>query len=193
MTLALMTDDVSTGEGPEVLATIARPDTALAIWHRDLPPALRTALAMVDLTQIDDLRTDILPGEELDDRLDAAGYPTAAIVPIAADVAALVRHHAALTGIGRVALRLEVVETDACHRFHADYVTLRTICTYIGPGTQWRRPDPSDTIMQVPTGMPAVFKGRLLLDPPTILHRSPPILGSGTLRLMLVLDPAPAG
>lgn len=189
MTLAITTDDVSTGETPDALAAIARPDTALAIWHRDLPPALYTALALLDLTQIDDLRTDVLPGEALDDRLDAAGYPTAAIAPIATDIAALVRHHAALTGINRVALRLEVVETDACHRFHADYVTLRTLCTYIGPGTQWRRPAQSDAILQIATGMPAVFKGRLLLDPPTVLHRSPPISASGAARLILVLDP----
>jgi hypothetical protein len=43
----------------------------------------------------------------------------------------------------------------------------------------------------VPTGAVGVFKGRLLLDPPTILHRSPPISATGERRLVLAIDPLP--
>ena len=32
---------------------------------------------------------------------------------------------------------LEVVRTDSCRKFHADYVTARLITTYLGEGTQW--------------------------------------------------------
>ena len=42
----------------------------------------------------------------------------------------------------------------------------------------------------MPTGAVAVFKGRMLLDPPTVLHRSPPITASGERRLLLAIDPA---
>ena len=71
----------------------------------------------------------------------------------------------------------------------ADYVTLRLLCTYAGPGTQWCRAAAPDAIYEVPTGAVGVFKGRMLLDPPTVLHRSPPIAATGGQRLILVIDP----
>ena len=93
------------------------------------------------------------------------------------------------------ALRLEVIETDACRRFHADFVTLRLLSSYVGPGTQWCRANAADAICEVPTGAVGVFKGRLLLDPPTILHRSPPIgaiaTGSGWLRRIRAISSTP--
>jgi hypothetical protein len=184
------TDDVTIGGQAAVLDRVAQSDCALAIWDRGSSPALAGALAMLDLDTIDDVALDLATDAPVDDVLHAAGYPDTAIAPIAADIGLLVRHHAALTGSGRLALRLEVVETDACRRFHADYGTLRLLCSYIGPATQWHRIATPDLIHQVPTGAAAVFKGRLLLDPPTVLHRSPPIAARGGRRLMLVLDPA---
>ena len=49
-----------------------------------------------------------------------------------------------------------------------------------------------DLAAEVPTGAVGVFKGRLLLDPPTILHRSPPISATGERRLVLAIDPLPS-
>jgi hypothetical protein len=98
-----------------------------------------------------------------------------------------VRRHAALTGEDR--LRREVIETNACRRFHADFVTLRLLCSYVWLGTQWCRADAPDAICEVPTGAIGVFKGRMLLDPPTVLHRSPPIVATGQRRLVLTIDP----
>jgi hypothetical protein len=121
--------------------------------------------------------------------LRGAAYPEPIVAPLAADMAALCDRHAGLTGRDRQALRLEVVETNACRRFHADYITLRLLCTYVGPGMQWHRVATADAIEQVPAGAVAIFKGRLLLDPPTLLHRSPPIMAAGGRRLMLVIDP----
>lgn len=187
---AMMTDDVAIGGQVAVLYRVAQPDCALAVWDRGSSPALAEALAMLDLDTVDDVAVELAGDATPDDALHAAGYPDAAIGPIAADIGLLVRRHAALTGSGRLSLRLEVVETDACRRFHADYTTLRLLCSYIGPATQWHRLTEPDLVHQVPTGAVAVFKGRLLLDPPTVLHRSPPIAAHGGRRLMLVLDPA---
>ena len=39
--------------------------------------------------------------------------------------------------LARFELRLEVVRTDSCRKFHADYVTARLITTYAGEGTDW--------------------------------------------------------
>lgn len=190
MSLATLTSDVATGAHIEVLDRITQPDTALAIWQRDLPPGLGEALARLDLDEIDDIAIELAADTPPEDALHAAGYPKAMVGPIGADIVMLARRHAMVSGVDRLALRLEVIETDACRRFHADSVTLRTLCTYIGPGTQWHCVDEPDAVRQVPTGAVAVFKGRTLLDPPPVLHRSPPIIVSGERRLLLVIDPA---
>lgn len=190
MNLATMTRDVMAGTLPDVLPGIAHPDAGLAVWDRELPPGLHDALMLLDLDEIDDVSAYLSVDERPDATLRAAGYPDQVSAPIAADIALLIRLHAALTGARRLSLRLEVIDTDACRRFHSDYMRLRLICTYVGPGTQWHRIAVPDAVNPVRTGSVAVFKGRLLLDPPTVLHRSPPIVASGERRLVLVIDPA---
>jgi hypothetical protein len=191
MRIAAIDRDVATGTAADELAEIAYSATALAVWQRPLPPALRSALARLDVDTVDDIALDLVDAP-LGDVLRTAGYPDEAVSPLACDMTALLDRCAALTGQDRLALRLEVVETDACRRFHADHVTLRLLCTYIGPGTQWHRLATPDAIEQVATGAVALFKGRQMLDPPTVLHRSPPIAATGERRLLLVIDPARA-
>ncbi len=189
MTLALQEENVALRDDRAVLDAIARPHIALAIWQRTMPVALRAGLMSLDLDTIDDVALEIDAGAAIDATLLDAGYPDRVAVPLAGDIGLLARRHAALTGEDRLRIRLDVIETDACHRFHADYVTLRLLCSYVGPGTQWCRADAADTIGDLPTGAVGVFKGRRLLDPPTVLHRSPPIAATGDRRLVLVIDP----
>lgn len=189
MTPAMLEDVVAFGYDRMSLDAIARPKTALAIWWRPLPDALQAGLAALDLDTVDDVTLDLDADAPLDDTLRDAGYPDDIATPLAADIGLLLRRQAALTGDDHLRLRLEVIETDACRRFHADYVTLRLLCTYAGPGTQWCRAVAADAICEVPTGAVGVFKGRMLLDPPTVLHRSPPIAATGGQRLILVIDP----
>jgi len=91
-------------------------------------------------------------------------------------------------------LRLDVIETNACRRFHIDAVVARLICTYRGTGTQYGTSrdgnDPVD-IYTVPTGSPIVLRGTTWPETPAmgLRHRSPPIEGTGETRLVLVLDP----
>jgi len=111
----------------------------------------------------------------------------------------LAAQHAVLLDENDVRVRLEVVETDACRKFHADYVKVRTITTYLGQGTQWieaTTPDQAGlpvgpSIQQIAVGAVAMFKGRLWQENPVILHRSPPIEGQREQRLVLVIDSAP--
>lgn len=88
----------------------------------------------------------------------------------------------------RVQLRLERVESDACTRFHADFVSFRLLTTLCGPGTEWRAA-PDGPVHRLATGEVAVLKGCLLMPEPRILHRSPPIARTGGVRLVLSLDP----
>ena len=92
--------------------------------------------------------------------------------------------------------------SDGSGTFHADYVSLRLILTYAGPGTQWL--DQGDAarlhdgaaietlcVRAIPTGDVALFKGRKWARDAPIIHRSPPIADTGQRRLVLVIDPAP--
>ena len=81
-----------------------------------------------------------------------------------------------------------------CSRFHVDAMTARLICTCRGAGTQYglsnAEGDP-ETVHTVPTGTAIVLRGKRW--PPKakvdLVHRSPPIQGTGQTRLVLVLDP----
>lgn len=108
---------------------------------------------------------------------------------------------AQLTGAPVLRVRLEVVDDDHCRKFHVDDVRLRLVTTYRGPGTEWVAPrmavklaigeDPSlDAIRQLGRGHIAVMRGRkgATTEAPGILHRSPPIAGTGIVRLFLAID-----
>ncbi|MEO1331185.1 MAG: DUF1826 domain-containing protein, partial [Pseudomonadota bacterium] len=114
------------------------------------------------------------------------------------DVAALAHGFAKIADASYLRVRLDVVTTNACRKFHIDSVTARLICTYRGTGTQYGNSSGKSfgggepqTVLTAPTGSPMVLRGTLWPeDPPSgLLHRSPPIAGTGETRLLLVLDP----
>lgn len=176
---------------------IVRPGTDLVIWERPIRRDVEAELATLVLNDLDDLLMSS-PMNTLDEALAHAlidaGYPD--LPGLRDDIAMLARQQAALTGDDEIRIRLEIVETDACRKFHADYVKVRTITTYLGTGTQWieaAKPELAGgvPIHQIETGAVAIFKGLLWQERPDILHRSPPIGGSNEQRLVLVIDPAP--
>ena len=154
------------------------------VLARDSPVDAATALAAVE-------GSSRLAGTP-DELQTALGHLPPAL---AADIDALVRRFAALTQAPTVRLRLEVVEGDACRRFHADYTDVRLVTTYAGPGTDIRRTPAEDApVTRIGTGDIALFKGKLFPgNPPVLLHRSPPIEGTGERRVVLVLDTPDAG
>lgn len=182
------------------LAVILMPEMNLAIWGCEDSPVVPVSSA---LERIGDIGLTIeadKAGVALSDALAAASYPPKLIEPLASDIASHVRRLADLLDQDCVAIRLEVVETDACRRFHADHVSIRLILTYSGLGTQWL--DNADAerlrdgaaiesleIRRIATGHVALFKGREWAPDRPIVHRSPPIAGSGERRLVLVIDP----
>ncbi|WP_010543463.1 DUF1826 domain-containing protein [Sphingomonas elodea] len=182
---------------PAVLDAVTRPEVQLAVWNRALPLALAW-LPQLDWAKIDDLDfTTTLETLEADvaEGLAEAGYPAGARGDaLAEEIAGHARRFAAIQKIDAVAIRLEVIETDACRKFHADHVTARLLTTLVGSGTQWIHGDagPDTPIRQMRTGDVAIFKGRLATEIQGILHRSPPIGDTGETRLLLAMDPAPA-
>ncbi len=196
VTLARPPITVAAGPHTEVLREIACDGIDLAVWERSLDPALVRETSALDLDGIDDLLLACDAGSvetQLGALLKDSGYPESPL--LCADIAALAARHAVLLGDCRVRIRLEVVETDACRKFHADFVTVRTITTYRGRGTQWQHANAPgvQTINEMRFGTVGLFKGRLLQPEPSVLHRSPPIADSGESRLVLVIDSIGSG
>lgn len=179
------------------LEDILNENVAIAIWQRE-PPAGMSTLAM---DRVSDVRLHSslpeLPAA-LSNALDAAGYgQRIARHALLTDILALAHRFAAILSVATVEIRLQRVDNDACRKFHADYVSARLITTYLGEGTQWlEAADPDDcdhpapdTIRQLAPGDVGLFKGRHWSPPAPAVHRSPPIEGSGTVRLLLVINP----
>lgn len=178
------------GQESAILGRILADDVDLALWERHPDPRVVQEIAAIDLDTVDDLllTCDAAKVEaQLRALLLDSGYPPSPV--LVADVAMLAVLHARLLDEQRVTIRLEVVETDACRKFHADFVTVRMITTYFGRGTQWM-PRGEDQVYELEAGTVGLFKGRLARDEPSILHRSPPIADSGETRLVLVIDSA---
>lgn len=189
---AAVSEPVRHVPSPDSLAAIRDRDAALAIWKRATPVDLAAALDALCLDAVDDVECPIGPsGCDLADTLMAAGYGADIAMLLARDIATLAGTFAPIAGAARLKLRLEIVETDACRRFHSDFVTYRLLTTYRGQATQWARADTPEVIEEMAAGDVAIFKGRVLLDEPPILHRSPPIEARGEQRLLMVLDPWP--
>ncbi len=178
----------------DALAAILDPHVNLAIWERPalVPVGSLDGFATIQMTiSVDHAHA------ALTDAL-ARQPPAAWHADIAADVAALTASFAAIMALSHVVIRLERVVGDACKRWHADYVPVRLISTYCGSGTQWieRSIDraggsPVERPRSLTPGAVGLFKGRILAGEQAIVHRSPPIAGTGEARLLLVIDSPP--
>jgi hypothetical protein len=194
----LLTCAARVADHSSVLHAIREEDCNLAIWQRPLladfapliegtPQDLRFTAALADLPAI--MRAGLASG----------GYGgTALHAALVEDASLLARLFCDAMGLAALELRLEVVRSDSCRKFHADYVPARLITTYVGEGTDWLDEADADRvaagrepqrIKRMNTGDVGLFKGKLATPRPAI-HRSPPIAGTGAARLLLVMDPA---
>lgn len=123
-----------------------------------------------------------------------AAVATLGDIPAAlrADIRDLATRFACLMAVPAVRIRLEVINTNACRKIHADYTDLRLITTYWGPGTDYVPAGMEvveASLVRLPAGHIGLFKGRLFgAGHPPCLHRSPPVCGTGKQRLVLVID-----
>jgi hypothetical protein len=176
-----------------VLDRIHEPAVHLALWQRPRPASLNW-LDTLDFDEIDDVQEQLAMADlaaTLPAALTRAGYAENLRGSVlATEIATLARHFARIMTRDAFRLRLEVVETDACRKFHADNVEARLLMPLTEPGTQWIEADagPDTPINHLAAGEVGLFKGRIWAETPAILHRSPPIAGTGRSRLLLVLD-----
>lgn len=175
-----------------------QPGVAAAIWRRQLPEDF--------LLWLDQLPVESLPSARITIRSETVRDAVELICSISGlpnilnrrflveDVALLAQKFGKSMNTNTLQLRFDVVQDDACRKFHIDAVTARLVCTYRGAGTQYGiSPDgaPPKRIFSAPTGAPILLKGTRWPEPPPsgLLHRSPPIEGTGETRLVLVIDP----
>jgi hypothetical protein len=190
------------GAMPEVLLDVLRPEVNLAVWHRALPAALGTAMRPLAAAAPFTAVVEDTPDAAVDAL--AAKLPAAAPLDLLLDIRALAAAFATVaeTG-GAVRIRLEAITGPACHRWHADAVGLRLLCTYRGAGTEWlplaggaavaRHLDPKAlpcARAQVATGAVAILKGERHAGNAGFgcIHRSPPAGPGERARLLLCLD-----
>jgi len=185
------------------LAAIRKPGTELVIWQRDLPPCLRVWLDQLDAWNLPNLRVLIESRDlrrSLEPYLDDCDMPLGNMRDmLVEDIHELVRGFADITGSELVDVRLEKVSHDACWRFHRDNVEARLLTTYRGPATEWVQPAYAEQALQEQKQFEgplerfglydvAIFKGRRAGPGGGIVHRSPPIEGTGQTRLLLCLN-----
>ena len=189
---------VGVAETPEGLSAIHRPGCAAAIWRRQPMPSFQAWIDGLEPDRLPRARMILRPEtvrEAVAETCAQAGTPEGAERDrLVDDTAALAAIFAELLRVPYLRLRYDVVTTNACRLFHIDRVTARLVCTYRGTGTQYgvstAGAEPR-RIFTVPTGAPILLRGTLWPERPRsgLLHRSPPIEGTGETRLVLVLDP----
>lgn len=189
---------VGVASNPEDLSAIHHPGCAAAIWRRASLTRFQGWLDALEPEELPKARMILRPNavcEALVKICQSSGTPDCVERDwLIDDVAALSAVFSDVMQATWVRLRLDVVATNACRRFHIDAVTARLVCTYRGTGTQYgissNGEDPR-RVFTVPTGSPILLRGTRWPETPKsgLLHRSPPIEGTGETRLLLVLDP----
>ncbi|WP_166416216.1 DUF1826 domain-containing protein [Cochlodiniinecator piscidefendens] len=192
------TISVQNVDTPNALSAFLNPACAAAIWNKHTPAHIQSGL--------NNLRPEQLPRGRITLRSELAAEAVTHLCDIAempsgperdwleSDIAALATLFSELLNTKYLRLRLDVVTTNACRKFHIDALTARLVCTYRGTGTQYgfaQAGNDPKRIITVDTGAPILLRGTLWPEKPAsgLLHRSPPIEGTNETRLVLVLDP----
>lgn len=199
----------STGCGiikvPELssLAAINDPATSLAIWQRRIPACTSDWLHGLEHAMLPHGRV-LAEWGQLDRAVESFFNhrqlrTSAAAQSLAQDVILLARLFAGIAGCDAVDIRLDVIQHDACQKYHLDNVALRMVTTYMGASTHYVLPeysklalveqkDYAGPIETIPQEAVAIFKGARSASSKGIVHRSPPIKGTNQTRLFLCIN-----
>lgn len=193
--------------GDRAAAAAAFATADLVVWERSLGLVVDAYVAQLMLCGTFDLAAE---GSAADAAYDIGSrLPSARGRPeMIADMRALAEVLSRDLGFGRILMRLELLDRDACRLFHVDRLTLRLLTTYAGPGTQFlthrdvmreglgrgdnaRVIRPGATIRELATGWVGLFRGErdLALRGRGVVHRSPPIHDNGRRRLVFKVEP----
>ena len=194
---------IETCDAAEGLAAIGNPGMELVIWRRALPLCLQTWLERMDASCLPDMRVLVQPSDlrrAVEPHFDDCGMPPGDMRDLLLrDIDDLVSAFARITQSDLVDVRLESVSHDACWKYHRDCVEARILTTYRGPGTEWIQPIHAERALRAQKQFEgpverlenndvAIFKGSCAAPGSGIVHRSPPLAGTGCTRLLLCLN-----
>lgn len=195
---------------PTALRQILTPGVNLGLWRRSPESGISKELSPLGPSHLPDVRCStsrVTFDEDVKILLIQQDLAPAAFKRWRADLRKLANLFFSLSEGREVILRLETTDTDGCRRFHVDRTHLRLLCTYRGPGTEWLTNEQVDRDAQgsgapneriIRFGEPSRFepfwvgimKGSAFPGNASrgLMHRSPPITGSGQTRLLFCLD-----
>ena len=196
-------DVIHTVAARDELSAILEPATELVIWERSLPAHFCAWLEKLAPSQLPKLRVLVCPTNlrrVMEQHLDACGMATGDMRGLLiSDIEGLILTYASITESSLVDVRLERISHNACWRFHRDVVEARLLTTYRGLTTEWVQPKNAERalseqerfdgpIEKLAPNEVAIFKGSSAGSGRGIVHRSPPIEGTGCTRLLLCLN-----
>lgn len=188
---------VGAADTPDALSAIHHKGCAAALWRRQPSAQFQNWIDSVPPQHLPRGRVIVRPDAVFDAAsamCERCGTPRGVERDrLVKDVVALADIFVDVMDASFVRLRFDVVTDNACRKFHVDSITARLVCTYRGTGTQYGvmiKGEAPKRIFTVPTGAPILLRGTLWPEQPStgLVHRSPPIEGTGETRLVLVLD-----
>ena len=198
------------GNEPHIFTDIYREDVNMAIWKRPLSSTLSDSVSIF-LTEKPRFKASMTVSSQsvLKSISESLG---AEMSELSENIAELVEMFCCLFELKRVGLRLTVVDSAMCPKFHVDNVPCRLITTFQGVGTEWLPHQVADReklgrgsngksdsesgiyqnekeIQQLNCGDVALLKGEHWEgnEQAGLVHRSP-ALASDERRLILTLD-----
>jgi hypothetical protein len=175
---------VTAWDQPTVAAFDGSGEDVLLIERPPLPevaPAMRAA-------RVHDWRAKVTV-EEIDRNVADAFEALRLNCPLlAADIAAVARSFLAQFDATEASLRIEVVNTNTCPKFHCDNIRVRVVTTYHGPGTEYVFTHAPDDVRGTPAGALLFLKGHKHPTHADAVHHRSPMVPPGEKRLCVVLD-----
>lgn len=169
-------------------------------WQREIDPAIEAYLSALNpLENLQILETLSTTKQPKLDRLQKAPGRAALLE----DLSWLGEIVCELLGCPEVGLRLARVGHAMCPGWHVDRTSIRLVCTYQGPGTEWldnqsvdrcdlhNSQTEDESAIQAATGEIVLLKGALWQNNGEFgaVHRSPELVPGAGLRTLVTLDP----
>lgn len=199
-------------DSPMVMTKIYDAQVNLAIWQRKVVPVLQMFCeSLIFLRPGLQLRTIIQSAEVaqwLENQLPQHAHRS----KFAEDVQQLAEMYADLFDLTAIGLRLSVLGSTMCPRFHTDQLACRLVTTYYGQGSEWLPetsvnrcklgqganglPDAESGVLKTPNAIQQLQAGEVALlkgegwlgsEVKGIVHRSPQI-NPGDKRVLLTFD-----
>ena len=197
---------------PSIFTDIYQENINIAIWERDLATDIQSFVNQFVQSHSQYESSLIVKPDTVFNKLIQSDNEFVNAQAFCKDISNLVEMFCVLFDIERVGLRLKVLDSAMCPRFHVDRVPCRLVSTYCGATSEWLPHDAVDRsklgkgnnglsdvdsgifqseadINRLKTGDVAILKGELWEgnENAGLVHRSPQV-SVGDKRFLLTLD-----